>query len=267
MKENSIGVGITTCNRADMLGVLIDSLDKCDVSEIIIINDGDEPVDQSIRNDQETVLINNDENLGVGKCKNMLLQRLFDSGHEHIFLIEDDMKIVDPNIFDIYIGVAEHTGLLHLNFCLHGEDNKKNGVANPKLIVDYGDVSVSLYHNIYGALSYYHRSVIDQIGLMDEGYMNAMEHVDHTMQVIKAGYHPPFRWFADVTNSDKLITEQDNNHSDSVIRKDQEWINNFKHGVERFYHKFDINVCSNNQQCADKEQVIQSLKRIKTGDG
>lgn len=262
MKQDTIGVGITTCNRPDMLEVLLESLNSCKIDHVVIINDGDDPVDSV---NPEYVVINNETNLGVGKCKNILLDHLTtECDVEHIFLIEDDMVVLDPDVFSVYINTSKSTNIPHLNFCLHGEDNKKDGEANPKLIIDYGDVCVSLYHNIYGALSYYHADVIQEIGLMDEQYNNAMEHVDHTMQIIKAGLHPPFRWFVDVTDSDKLITDQDDDHQSSVIRKDDDWMENFRHGVERFYNKFDINVCGNNQQCATKEQTIECLKQIKS---
>ena len=263
MNQDSIGVGVSTCNRPEMLNTLLESLDSCNFNHLVIVNDGDSKL-ESLPSGIEisATVIDNENNLGVGMCKNMQMKHLLDQQCEHIFLLEDDMEIINNDLFDIYIAVAERTGVKHLNYCLHGEDNKLNGKANPKIVVDYGDVKISLYHNIYGALSYYHSTVLDEVGLMDEEYNNAMEHVDHTMQIIKAGHHPPFRWFADVTDSHKLLREQDNRHEQSVIRKDDKWMDNFKFGVERFYNKFDINVCSTNQPEATKSQVIQFLKDL-----
>lgn len=267
MNKDSIGVGVSTCNRPEMLNTLLESLEPCIFDHLVIVNDGDSDLELPAGIEINATVIDNEKNIGVGMCKNIQMKHLLECQCEHIFLLEDDMEIVNNDLFEIYIAVAMETGVKHLNYCLHGEDNKSGGEPNPKIIVDYGDVKMSLYHNIYGALSYYHAPVLQEVGLMDEEYNNAMEHVDHTMQIIKAGYHPHFRWFADVTDSHKLLREQDNRHEQSVIRKSDEWMDNFKFGVERFYNKFDINVCGTNQPEAGKQEVIEFLKGLKTSHG
>ena len=263
MANLKIGVGIITCERTDFLKRLLTSLNDCDVDTQVIVNDSETKLDI----DTKIHIIDNQENLGVGKSKNRALQYLLDQGAEHLFLLEDDIYIKQKDVFQQYIHTSECTGVKHLNFCLHGEDNKKLGEPAPKIIVDYGDVKLALYNNVYGALTYYHKDVLDEIGLMDEEYFNAMEHVDHTMQVIKAGFHPPFRWFADIPDSNTLLDEQDNNHDESKIRKDVEWLERFRFGVERFHAKFDINVCSSNQPVSTKQEALQSLKDIKKTHG
>lgn len=256
----SIGVAIITCDRNHMLNTLLESLEMCDdITKLVVVNDHETPLTL----DRQVEVIENGKNLGVGKAKNIGLAMLFDAGVEHLFLLEDDMIIKSPEVFSKYIHASKTTGIKHLNFCLHGEDNKRLGKPNPKLIVDYKDLNISLYHNVYGSLSYYHRDVIDSVGYMDEQYYNAMEHVDHTMEVIKAGWHPPFRWFADIENSHELVDEQDINHEQSKIRNDQEWLENFKRGVQLFYEKHEVNVCSASQPVAEKSEVIDSLKQIK----
>ena len=122
---------------------------------------------------------------------------------------------------------------------------------------------MALYHNIYGAFSYYHRSVLDEIGLMDKRYYNAMEHVDHTMQAILKDFHPPFRWFADIKNSHHLLDEQDREHEKSEIREKDDWVERFQKGVGLFYEKFDVNVCDPNETVASKKEVVEYLKKVK----
>ena len=90
-----------------------------------------------------------------------------------------------------------------------------------------------------------------------------MEHVDHTMLACVEGFHPPFRWFADLYQSDMLIHEQDQGHQASKIRSEQQWLEDFKFGVERFYNKFNVNVCSVNQTVTDKDDVIKFLRDVK----
>jgi GT2 family glycosyltransferase len=258
----SVGVGIITCDRVPFYKKCIDSVLDLDRCVTVTVNDGKPFKNMSPRYRPEKY-IHNKKNIGVGRSKNKALRYLIDSGCEHIFLLEDDVYIHDKQTLEKYIHAAEVTGIKHLNFCLHGEDNKLNGKPAPKLIVDYKDVQIALYHNIYGALSYYHSSVLEDVGLMDKEYYNAMEHVDHTMQIIQAGYHPPFRWFADIANSHELIHEQDRGHSESKIRDDEEWKSRFMDGIRRFHDKFDINVCNPREITATKEGVVEFLKSVK----
>lgn len=260
----SIGVALVTCDRENFFNACLNSLINLPnetVDHLVVVND--HPDSKLEIPGQVDQYFHNSENMGVGKSKNIGLKALYDVGCEHIFLLEDDVVVSDPEVFNKYIHASESSGIKHLNFCLHGEDNKYKGKPAPKLVVEYRDFSLALYHNIYGALSYYHRDVIENVGLMDEQYYNAMEHVDHTMQIIQAGYHPPFRWFADIHNSHQLIAEQDRGHEKSKIRSNEEWKKRFVAGVKLFHEKFNINVCDPTEIHADKTQVIEFLKDIK----
>jgi len=259
---SKIGVGVITCNRVDFLKKCIDSIPLHKIDEHVIINDGDRFPVEFTDNNRKILIIEHITNAGVGKSKNDALEYLLSKDCDHIFLIEDDIIIKDENVFDEYIRCSEITGIKHLNFCLHGEDNKVNGSPHPKKIIDYKDIKISLYHNIYGAFSYYHKDVIDEIGLMDEEYINAMEHVDHTMAAIKAGFHPPFRWFADLEDSDNWLDEQDRGHGESTIRRGN-WMDNFRNGVERFKSKFSIDVCNPHEKCDSMSTVIEYLRSVK----
>ena len=266
MIAGKIGIGIVTCDRPEFFSNCITSIlethKHIDVQDIVVVNDSKKRQILST-SPHGCNVINNGKNLGVGRSKNKLLQYLMGNECEHIFLVEDDVVFNSNQVVDQYIKLSQKSGVKHLNFCLHGEDNKFNGEPKPKLIVDYGDIKMSLYHNVYGALSYYHSSVIEEIGMMDIRYYNAMEHVDHTMETIKAGYHPPFRWFADVHNSDVLISEQDHGHSDSKIRASDDWSKNFQQAVGLFYNKHAVNVCDPNQETASKDDAVNFLKCVK----
>ena len=257
-----VGVGLITCDRPDFYKSCVDSLLETHagvVDTIVVVNDGK----SKLTSFDDVVVLNNKKNQGVGKSKNRALKYLMDQKCDHLFLLEDDIRFLSNDALEQYITLSQASGVKHLNFCLHGEDNKRNGVANPKLVIDYNHIKMSLYHNVYGALTYYHRSVIDDIGYMDKQYFNAMEHVDHTMVAINNGYHPPFRWFADVYQSDQLITEQDHGHSESKIRNTEGWEKRFLRGVELFYNKHNINVCDPQQPVPTKAQVIEYLKQTR----
>lgn len=260
--NEKVGVGVVTCDRPVFFNNCIKSIIDTHgdvIDKLVVVNDGEESVPES----DDYHMIHNKTNLGVGKSKNKLLKYLMKKKCKHLFLIEDDVTFANDRVLSEYISLSKVSGVKHLNFCLHGEGNKVNGVPRPKLVVDYKDHKMSLYHNVYGALSYYHASVIDDIGYMDKKYSNAMEHVDHTMMTIKNNYHPPFRWFADVFQSEKLLKEQDHNHGESKIRKTNDWQHNFMLGVRRFQQKHSINVCDPNEPTANKQQVVKFLKKIK----
>ncbi|AVG37370.1 hypothetical protein MC67_22570 [Enterobacter cloacae complex sp.] len=59
-----------------------------------------------------------------------------------------------------------------------------------------------------GQFSYYTALALDTVGLMDERFYNALEHVDHTIAVIDAGMHPPFGYFADIADSQDYIGDE-----------------------------------------------------------
>jgi len=194
-----IGVGIITYNRPELLRKCLNSLIPAQIDEIVIINDGN-PLPFDISTGQ---LIENKTNLGVGKSKNKALSFLLEKGCDYLFLIEDDIFIKDVSVFERYIEASKITGIQHLNFSQHGMMNKSwpGGTPNPRLIIDYGKIKLPLYPHCVGAFSFYTRACIEKVGLIDEAYYNAFEHVDHTFRIIKADMHPPFWYFADIENS------------------------------------------------------------------
>jgi glycosyltransferase involved in cell wall biosynthesis len=257
--STKIGVGIITCDRPDYLKKLVKSLDGISIDKLIIINDGEKQLD----GDKIKIHNNNPSKQGVGKSKNQALKYLKDC--DYIFLLEDDIVIRDKTVFEKYIEASKLSGIQHFNFAFHGVDNYlPNGQPAVRLKLDYSPtVSVCLYPNVYGAFSIYTNRCIEEVGSMDEFYYNAMEHVDHTAAIIKAGMHPPFRWFADIADSNKYIEEIDSAHSGSEIRRDQKWIENFHKAAVHFAQKFGFDVRNPYATTASKEETISTIKQIK----
>lgn len=254
-----IGVGIITCDRSDYLKKLIKSLDGISTNNLVIINDGEKQLDSG----KIFVLNNIPPKRGVGKAKNQALKLLKDN--DYIFLLEDDIIIKDKTVFEKYIEASRVSGIQHFNFAFHGIDNyKPDGTPAISLKLDYSpEVSICLYPNVYGAFSMYTKKCIEKAGLMDEFYYNAMEHVDHTAAIIKLGMHPPFRWFADIADSNKYIEEIDRAHSGSEIRRDQKWIENFHKAADHFEKKFGFDVRNPYTSTASKEETVTIIKQIK----
>jgi glycosyltransferase involved in cell wall biosynthesis len=249
---NKVGIGMTTYNAEHRIKQSAFTVPKW-MKHFVIVNDGT-PYDNSSYPEQ-AYLIQHETNMSVGAAKNSAMQYLLDQGCEHIFLMEDDILIKDEKVFEEYIKHSVISGIKHLNFALHGPANKKgstgfktledrkdvDGEPNPRLIIPYPEgKKIVLYPNCVGAFSYYHRSVLEKIGLFDPMFKNAWEHVEHTFQAIKNNFHPPFWYFADIENSWEYLTDIPNSIQESTIARTPEWNENFRIGTEYYKKKHGI---------------------------
>jgi len=264
-----IGVGIITCNRPDFVHKSISALfaqkEKSFFHEAILINDGKEITEYDLSG---ITTINNSTNIGVGGSKNKAFKYLLENGCDHIFLIEDDIIIKDLNVFQAYINARNVTGIQHFMFGYHGPANK-NGISGgrpvPRFIVDYGNnVQIAINGNSVGAFCYYTREVLEKVGLIDEEYSNAFEHVDHDYRIAKAGYCTPYWNWPDLANSMDYLEEIECSEKSSSIRPRADWKSNIikgtelfrkKHGYMPAYHDFVPDT--------SKDDVITFLKKIK----
>ena len=217
-KKEKIGVGVITYNRFGLFRECIAGIPEVDV--IVVVNDGD-PYPSTVYPSRVTKVIQHRTNLGVGRSKNDAMKSLLEAGCSHIFLSEDDVKIINPNICQEYIRASKLSGIRHFNFAYHGYENKSSkGLPLPprKIIEDEDGVSIGLHRHILGAFQYFTEDVLRQCGLMDPMYKNMFEHIDHTFRIIQHGFHPPFWWFADLLESYRFIDDLDPKHEQSTIR-------------------------------------------------
>ena len=219
---SKIGIGIITCNRTEFLRNCVKSINPEWYDELIIINDGDKPITAFY----ECEIINNEQNIGVCKSKNKALKELLNRECDYIFLVEDDMKF-KGNAFDEYIKASKGTGIQHMSFAYHGPANKGNiskGVPRPRKIIDYGDVKIALNRHSVGAVCFYTRKSLEDVGIFDEDFnKNNFEHVEHSYRLAKAGYSTPYWWWADLANSYDFIEEQACSEESTAIRRGDDW--------------------------------------------
>jgi|LauGreDrversion4_2_1035121.scaffolds.fasta_scaffold574622_1 glycosyltransferase involved in cell wall biosynthesis len=278
-KKEKIGVGIITCNRLNYLKGLVDTLVPCkDVIDcLVVVNDGTDQPDWRLSYGE---WVNNEQNLGVAKSKNKALKHLFDAQCDFFFLIEDDMLIKDPTVFEQYINAFRASGIQHFNYGPGSPFNRKQEIQNfdlhnrhllnektepnPKLIVDYKTCKIALYEHTVAMFSFFTRKLLEEgLGYMPEEYDRCWEHVDGTYQIIKAGYHPPFWWFADIANSHELIEEAPGAIENSSIAKNKdEWMQRVMEGREIYKRRHGH--YPNQPPQHTKEEVIKMLKQIKT---
>jgi len=276
------GVGIVTCDRPEFLQKCISSLPENVGNEIplIIVNDGKTKINDKILNGRTKNLkiIDHKINTGVGIAKNDALKALLSTSADHLFILEDDIIILKPDIFSKYIEAAETSGILHFNygpgspfnrkqdfqFDLHNRHLcKQDTEINPKKIIEYPNgVKIALYEHTVAMFSYFHRQVLEEVGLHDEQFYNAWEHVDLTYRIIKAGYHPPFWWFADIADSDQYLTEApDAIDKSSIASKTKQWEENVYGGREKYLKKHGH--YPNMPPIATDQNVIHALTILK----
>ena len=258
--KSKIGVAIITCNRLHFFQKCISSFPKPD--KTIIINDGAK-IDLSFFPSHVDEIVQHKKNLGIAKSKNEGIIYLLNNGCEHIFLSEDDIAIKREDVFDHYIYTAQSTGIFHLNFAFHGNGNLDNEghPVSRKILFKDGIENLSLNKNLVGAFTYYHKTILEKFGLIDERYMNGLEHVDHTLQIIKNGYHPPFWWFADAPRSYDYILDQDLTLSESIIRR-KKFIWKYRMFNNLRYFKKKNGISPFLIPDSDEEQVMKELDLI-----
>lgn len=274
---SKIGVGIITCNRPEYLRNLLNTLPYDKIDTLVIVNDG-KPIDTFDLH--KGVMLDNPTNLGVGKSKNKAMKHLYDASCDYIFIIEDDMLIKDVTVFNKYIEAYKASGIHHFNYGPGSPFNRKQTIQNfdlhnrhlldqhsepnPKLIIEYSKgVKVALYEHTVAMFSFFTREVLEKVGYIDEDFYNAWEHVDHTYRIIKAGYHPPFWWFADIANSANYLTEApgaiDNS---SIANKTEQWEKNVYGGREIYLKKHGH--YPNQPPFVTKDEVISIVKKLKS---
>jgi GT2 family glycosyltransferase len=250
--KDSIGVGMVTYDAPDRIKESASTIPLW-VKHFVIVNDGT-PYDSSVYPSHARI-ITHQNNMSVGQAKNTAMKYLLEQGCEHIFIIEDDILLQSEEVFDKYIKASLVTGIKHLNYALQGPANKKGAKGfetlkdralqenltepNPRQIIKYSEeVEIALYPNSVGAFSYYQREVLENIGLFDDFYKNAWEHVDHTMNALKKGYTTPYWWFADINNSGKYIKDIEGCIENSTIGHTDTWKENFNRGFLHFKKKY-----------------------------
>ena len=222
----NIGLGVVTCDRPAGCRKALDSLPWDRLAKVVLVNDGsaESLARAGIQKHNSLQILQNERNLGVGRSKNRALQALLAAGMDHLFLMEDDIFVKDPRVFEQYVEASRITGIQHFNFSQHGPKNKTpDGIPDPATSVDYGPLRIAHHRHCVGAFSCYSRHCLEAAGLMDEDFYNGGEHLEHTYRILRAGFHPPFWVFADVERSQELLGEETWSVSQSLIasRADQ----------------------------------------------
>lgn len=178
-----IGLGISTFNRPDFFGKAVQGISEQLgnlVDYVVAYNDGSDTglYDEVYsRLPQGLELVHSITNSGVAAAKNALFKKMLDNQCDYLFLMEDDIIPIHPNAITRYIAAEQSTQYEHFNFAHHGPGNARGPIREENGLAYYPCTS--------GAWSLYTRNVIETVGLMDENFYNAMEHMEHTSRALQ----------------------------------------------------------------------------------
>ena len=260
--KQKIGLGIITCNRPVFLKQVLKTIPFNRLDEVVIIDDGTQGSADPLNPHQNLTYLRNEKNIGVGRSKNRAILNLLNKDCTDIFLLEDDIFIKDPNVFDEYIKASKDSGIKHLMFGYHGPANKKDKKPDPRCVVEYSKSKLAFNPNCVGGFCYYTRDLLMRIGLFDETFVNAWEHVEHSYRAVLNGYLPAYWWWPDIVNSSDYLEELACSENDSTIRPRSDWKKNIQDGANYFsliYKDSPVSISDTKQ-----EVVLQRLKAIKT---
>ena len=135
------------------------------------------------------------------------------------------------------------------------------GTPSPRFIVDYGKVRIAINANSVGAFCYYTREVLLKVGLLDEQYLNAFEHVDHDYRMFQAGFFTPYWNFADIADSCNYLDEIECSENSSSIRPRSDWRDNIVKGVQIFKTKHNYTPAWENKVPDSTEREVKEVLR------
>lgn len=240
-----IGVGIVTFERFDRFKECFDNLLKNSehIDEVLIVDDCSTKDKEKYDTFFDSLLlpkfkvIVNDINSGVGVSKNKILNYFYNKDFDYIFTLEDDINVLNPNVFNKYIECSIKTNFTYINFGLHNIYNYNN--SETRII---NGIEVSIYPELSHGFTLHTKELIDKIGYYDENYNNSYESIDYYYRAAKEELTAPFWMFIDIKDSDKYLEEQYNSIQDSTTKSSTKWIIPTTNGAKYFYKKFGVSI-------------------------
>lgn len=240
----TIAVGVTSFNRPEYLEKCLKALVKQlgnTVDHFYVYNDGSDtkhrgayarsykPLERHMHetSDLHSFVMAPAENKGVAVAKNMLLKQMLKDGADWCFLCEDDIIIKSPEAVTSYIAAAESSNFQHLSFAHHGPANAGGPVRT--------DDVLGYYPHSVGAWCLYSAKALDDVGMFDENFVCAWEHVELTLRLAQAGYTSGAYEYADVMGSSKWLAEIPGSIEKSSIRPRDDWQRNIRDGLQ-YWH-------------------------------
>lgn len=197
VRDNSVGVAITSHNRPEVLAETLAAFAKYSPNiPIVVVDDGsDVPVVASC------TVVRHNTPVGIAQAKNRCLSELMKLGVQHLFLFDDDTRPVCDDWWRPYVDSPEP----HLQ---HSWTHFTNGRQVEKMAVLHQDANLIAYSWSMGCMLYLTADVVKGVGGMRPAFGAAMhEHIEYSKRICNAGLTSfPFQ---DVPNSHDLFDARD----------------------------------------------------------
>lgn len=229
-----IGLGVATFNRPRFLDKALRSVNEhlSDVVDVFYVHDDASDrkffaeYQRAFKRLPQAHLQISATNQGVAASKNAMLQEMLDDGCDYLFLMEDDLIVKSPDAVLGYIEAMRQSGSQHLSYGWHGPANR-GGPNVSAYTIDYFPHSI-------GAWTAFTKGCLEAVGLFDENFVCAWEHVEHELRLIQAGLCGPIaaaHKFPDAAGSLNWIDEQPGSIEKSSIRPRADWQDNIRNGL------------------------------------
>ena len=163
----------------------------------------------------------------VAKSKNSIINRARELGADKLFILEDDIEVVDMSIFDKYISLMD---VLNQGIIFYGynstRENRVYNMPNPSLIIRIGDTFGEMYFNRFIVTSCIGFDLVKNPLLFDEE-LKLLEITEYLQRcsdngVIKTGngfyadFPESWKFFNRIEVPNKRIKNQQMLHDDQV---------------------------------------------------
>lgn len=246
MSKPKIAIGISTKNRSKSFGELVYSIfnftSRASEYEIFVVDDASDT-------NYSYPDFRFDTSVGISTVKNKCLQLCYESGAEHIFLMDDDVRVLNHDWHLPYINSGEHhlcaTFLPHngtfiskkliekkfsIDFCSNKDLLDRSQRQFPE--IEFTETLLKRHLLGNGYCLYFTRHCIETVGGFDTNYNNKYEHCDLSRRIFNAGLTKYM--YQDVINSNELIYCLDQDNAIQRSFTDREMQDNLKLGYDYF---------------------------------
>jgi len=132
------------------------------------------------------------------KNKNKALKEMLQSGEDFLFLVEENCKVLDPKIYDIFVATSHKTGIEALMW--------GRGSINKRLEFN-DDPYIDYFTDFVSSFMLFTRNAVQKVGLFDEEMpSNTWQELEYAKRIGDAGLSTPFGMFASPKNVDQYFS-------------------------------------------------------------
>ncbi len=145
--------------------------------------------------DYEIAVITLDGNIAKGK--NNALRKMLQSDKDYFFLVEENCRVIDDKIYDIFIETSKKTGIEALMWA--------NGTPNKRISFDE-DASIEYFSDFSPSFVMFTRNAVESVGFMDEEMpANTWQDLEYAKRIGDLGLSTPFGMFASPRSIDRYF--------------------------------------------------------------